>query len=226
MGERHYDTNYDMFNERVNTLKCPEEIIQFMHNYLDNDISPDNEKILRDHLHSCKDCETYFHQLKKAIALVQSTSHIQAPNSFTVNVMAKLPKEKKKVGIQRWMHNHPVLTAASIFILLMTGSLFSTWEKNHEFSVSKQPNLVIQNNTVIVPKGEIVKGDLVVRNGELRIEGEVHGDVTVINGEQYVASAGRVTGDIEEVNALFEWIWFHLKDTATDVFSVFEEEGR
>lgn len=205
-------------------MKCPEEIIQLMHNYLDEDISPQDEKVLRDHLQSCIDCETYFNQLKKAIALVQSTSHIQAPVNFTANVMAKLPKEKRKVGFQRWMKHHPLLVAASVFILLMTGSMFSSWDKNHEFSVSKQPNLVIQNNTVIVPEGEVVKGDVVVRNGELRIEGEVQGDVTIINGEQYLASAGHVTGDIEEVNAVFEWIWYHIKNTAADLFSVNDGE--
>jgi anti-sigma factor RsiW len=116
------------------------------------------------------------------------------------------------------------MAAASIFIILMTGSLFSTWEENHEFSVSKQPKLVVQNNTVIVPEGEIVKGDIVVRNGKIRVEGEVQGDVTVINGEQYVASAGHVTGDIEEVNEAFEWIWYKIKTVFADLFVVINSE--
>ena len=201
-------------------MKCPKEINEYMHEYLDDDISIDNEKVLHTHLQTCMDCTTYFQELKRVLALVQNTSDIKAPENFTANVLGKLPKGRKKVGFQRWMQNNPLLTAASIFILLMTGSLFSSWGKDHEFSVSKQPNLVIQNNIVIVPKGEIVKGDIVVRNGVLRIEGEVQGDVTVINGEQYVASAGRVTGDIEEVNAVFEWIWYKIKNTAVDLFFV------
>ena len=225
MGARHYDTNYDMFDERVITLKCPEEISRYMHEYLDDDISADNEKTLRSHLQSCKDCATYFHELRRSIALVQSTSHIKAPETFTMNVMKKLPKEKKQVGIQRWMKQHPIVLAAAIFLFFMAGSLFSTWEEDHEFTVSKQPNLIIQNNTVIVPEGEVVKGDIVVRNGELRVEGEVQGDVTVINGEQYVASAGRVTGDIEEVNVIFEWIWYKIKTTAEDLFVVISSEN-
>ena len=51
---------------------------------------------------------------------------------------------------------------------------------------------------MIIPEGEVVKGDVTVRNGKLIIEGEVDGNVTVINGEKYMASAGKVTGDIEE----------------------------
>jgi anti-sigma factor RsiW len=207
----------------VNTLKCDEKIVELMHEYLDEEIDPENEMILRDHLKSCKDCETLFNEYKRTIAVVKGTSRMQAPPNFTANVMASLPKEKKKVGMQRWLRNHPLIAAASLFIVLMTGSLISTWNQDREFSVSKQENLVVENGTVIVPEGEVVKGDVIVRNGELRIEGEVQGDVTVINGEQYLASAGNVTGQIEEVNEVFDWIWYHMKRTAFEVIDIFND---
>src|SRR5690606_30118172 len=169
--------------KRVRTLKCPAEYILYMHEYLDEEISAEHEEELRAHIQSCQECSNYFHELKKTIALVQSTSHIQAPSDFTANVMAKLPKEKRKVGVQRWFRHHPILTAASLFIVLMMGSLFSTWNQDQHVSVSKQPNLVVQNDTVIVPEGEVVKGDVIVKNGKLKIEGQVDGNVTVINGK-------------------------------------------
>jgi anti-sigma factor RsiW len=194
-----------------------------MHEYLDEEIDPTNEMILREHLKGCKECETLFNEFKKTIAVVKGTSRMQAPPDFTAKVMASLPKEKKKVGMQRWLRNHPLIAAASLFLVLMTGSVFSTWNQEREFSVSKQENLVVQNNTVIVPEGEVVKGDVIVRNGELKIEGEVQGDVTVINGEKYLASAGHVTGQIEEVNEVFDWIWYHMKKTAYDVIDIFNE---
>lgn len=203
-------------------MKCPAEIILYMHEYLDEEISAEHERELREHLQNCEDCQTYFHELKKTIALVQSTSHIQAPANFTQNVMAKLPKEKRKVSIQRWFRQNPLLTAASLFLVLMMGSLFSTWDQDQQFSVSKQPNLVVQNDTVIVPEGEVVKGDVVVKNGTLKIEGKVDGNVTVINGEKYMASAGKVTGEIKEVNAIFEWMWYHIKKTSKEVVNVFD----
>lgn len=202
---------------------CPEQIIELMHEYLDEEIEPEKERILREHLQSCKECEEIFNELKKTIAFVESLSHMQAPADFTANVLARLPKEKKKVSMQRWLRNHPMLAAASVFIILMVGSLFSTWSQDREFSVSKQENLVVKNNTVIVPKGETVKGDVVVRNGKLKIEGEVQGDVTVINGEKYLASAGHVTGQIEEVNEVFDWIWYHMKKTAQEVIDIFDQ---
>ena len=214
-----------MFNERVKNLKCPEEVIHYMHELLDEEISPDKEKVLQEHLQSCSDCNSYFKQIKKAVSLLQSSAAIQAPENFTANVMAKLPTTKKKNSFKRWMTHHPFFTAASLFFLLMTGGLISTWQKDHEFSVSNQANLIVANNQVIVPEGETVKGDIIVRDGDLRIEGEVQGDVTVINGEHYVASAGHVTGEIEEVNKMFDWLWYHIKDTTKDVISLFNNEG-
>lgn len=206
-------------------MNCSENnIAELMHNYLDDDISEEEEKLLRKHLHTCDTCMQLFHELKKSIALVQSTSHISAPSDFTLKVMQNLPKEKRTVGYRRWFKEHPMLTAASLFLVLMAGSLFSVWNENEQFSVSKQPNLIVENNTVIVPEGETVAGDVVVKNGKIVIEGAVDGDVTVINGENYMASAGNVTGEIKEVNQMFEWLWYHIKKVGTDALHIFDNE--
>jgi anti-sigma factor RsiW len=196
---------------------CPEEMIDYMHDYLDGDITSDNEQKLKSHLQQCGDCQHHFHELKKAIAFVQSTSHISAPDDFTNRVMDRLPKEKKKVGMQRWLRHHPLLTAAALFIFFMTGSLFANWNDHQDFSFTKNEDLVVQNHTVVVPEGKVVKGDLTVRNGDVKIEGKVTGDVTVINGNQYLASAGTVTGEIKEIDAAFEWIWYQIKSGAKDL---------
>ncbi|WP_028392657.1 anti-sigma factor family protein [Bacillus cihuensis] len=201
-------------------MKCPDEVYEYMHNYLDEEISAEDEESLRKHLQDCEECRTYFHEMKKAVALVQSTSHIKAPDNFTERVKASLPKEKKNISAKRWMRNHPLLTAASLFIILMAGSLFSTWNQDETFSVSKQNNLVVDNETVIVPAGEVVNGDVVVKNGDIRIEGEVKGNVTVINGKQYMASAGNVTGQIYVIDQMFEWLWFNIKDTGEALFQL------
>ncbi len=206
---------------------CPDHIIELMHQYLDEEIDSEGEQILREHLQGCNECQAIFNELKKTVAFVKSISTMQAPANFTSNVLANLPKEKKKILVARLLKNHPFLSAASLFVVLMMGSLFSTWNQDREFSVSKQKNLVVKNNTVIVPKGEVVKGDVVVRNGKLKIEGEIKGDVTVIHGEKYLASAGHVTGEIDEVNEVFDWIWYHMKRSAKEAAGFFEhQEGQ
>src|SRR5690606_4002907 len=128
-----------------------------------------------------------FYELKKSIALVQSLTHIQAPKNFTNKVMANLPREKKKVGIKRWFNRHPIFVAAAVFTILMTASLFSSWNQGNDFTVTKHESIIIENNTAVVPEGTTIKGDIVVKNGDIRIEGVVEGNVTVVNGQQYLA---------------------------------------
>jgi anti-sigma factor RsiW len=199
---------------------CPKKFVQYMHNYLDNDLADDKLKELRQHLDNCEGCRLHFLELKKTVALVQSASHIHAPAGFTERVLFSLPKERKVVGVQRWFRHHPFFTAASIFILLMAGGFLSIWEQEDDhFAFSKQADLQVENHTVIVPAGETIEGDVVVKNGDIRIEGEVNGNVTVINGEKYMASAGKVTGEIEEIDEMFEWMWFEIKTTSAKMFS-------
>lgn len=93
---------------------------------------------------------------------------------------------------------------------------------DQHFSVTKQPNLVVDGQTVIVPEGEVVKGDIVVKNGDLVVEGEVDGNVTVING-QYMASSAVVSGKIEEIDEVFEWLWYTIKNSVKTAMT-FEEK--
>lgn len=202
--------------------KCPDEIIEYMHNYLDDDLSTEEEHKLRSHLQKCENCREHFHELKRTIALVQSTSHIHAPVHFTDAVMSKLPKQSKRIQIKSWFRNHPFLSAASLFIILMLGSIISSWNKENDFSVTMHPGIIIENDTAIIPEGTVIDGDVVVKNGNIRIEGKVNGDVTTINGEKYLASAGEVTGNINEVNEIFEWLWFHIKDLWKGVVKLFK----
>lgn len=203
---------------------CPEEIVLFMQEYVDGDLSRENELVLKEHLQKCPACQTHFQELKRTIAYIKSTSHIKASSGFTNSVMARLPKEKNSAGVKRWLRHHPMLAAASLFLLLMAGSVFSLWNDDQKFSVTKQPDLVVENGTVIVPEGKVVEGDITVKNGNLRIEGEVKGNVTIINGEKYLASAGNVTGSIEEINEIFEWIWYQMKAGSKKIVNLFEEE--
>lgn len=210
-------------------MKCQEEMVLFMHEYLDEYISPEDEKVLKKHLIECKSCQLLFQELEKTNTLLQSSAVIHAPNDFTAKVMEQLPKQKKKINLQRWFTLHPVLTAASLFLILMMGSIVTSWSSGKELSVSKQSNLIVQKDTVIVPEDEIIKGDVVVKNGNLKIEGKVEGNVTVINGsiidpDHLLASAGNVTGNIEEVDQIFEWMWFHIKSFFSNRMQLFKTD--
>ncbi|WP_313894181.1 anti-sigma factor [Psychrobacillus sp.] len=203
---------------------CPERIVHFMHDYLDGGISREHELELKSHLQSCTDCQKHMHELSEVVAFVKGAAHIEAPSNFTKAVMARLPKEKSHAGVSRWLRRHPIVTAAALFFLLMSGALFSNFNEQQQFSFTKQANVVVEGETVIIPAGQVVEGNLVVKNGDVRIEGELKGNLTIINGSKYMASTAVVAGKTEEINEVFDWLWFTIKDGAKEIMSLFEKE--
>ncbi|UOR10566.1 anti-sigma factor family protein [Halobacillus amylolyticus] len=211
-------------------MNCNKEAVALMHKYLDGDLVKEEERRLRDHLQACPSCQNHFHELKRSITLVKNAGPVTAPSNFTASVMSSLPKEKKRRNYVRWLQRHPMITAAAVFFILMFSGIFSAWNQDHQVTVSKQDDLVIRNNTVIVPDGVTVDGDLVVRNGDLKVDGKINGDITLINGD-IVTDTGigditngkkyqaYVSGEIHEVNQVFEWMWYHMKKFTTDLFS-------
>lgn len=202
---------------------CPQQIIEYMHDYLDGDISREHERELKQHLQGCEDCKQHMHQLSDVVAFVKSAAHVEAPSGFETAVMSRLPRPKHRAGIQKWLRRHPMLAAAAMFFLLMGASIWGSYSNDQQFSVTKQPNLIVEGQTVIVPEGEIVKGDIEVRNGDILVEGEVEGNITVINGK-YMASTAVVSGQIEEIDQAFEWLWYKMKSTAKDIVTFSGEE--
>ncbi|GAE93144.1 anti-sigma-W factor RsiW [Gracilibacillus boraciitolerans JCM 21714] len=202
-------------------MKCNKEMIDLMHHYLDGDISKDSEYKLRSHLQTCEACQKHFQELNRTVALVTANIEIKPSPTFTSNVMAKLPKEKKRMTAKRWMKFHPLLTAAAIFFVLMFSGMFSAWNQDQQLSYPpKGQNLIVENDTVIVPKDVVIENNLEIKNGNVKIEGEVLGDIIVINGDHLSASAGKVTGEIKEVDQIFSWMWYKLKDLVQSVFSL------
>lgn len=210
-------------------MKCNPEAVQLMHKYLDGELTKIEEMQLKMHLEDCEVCQQHFHELKRTITLIQSAEHLEAPANFTTNVMKNLPTEKKRIRYLRWFKMHPMLTAAAIFFVLMFTGVLSSWDQGNELVVSKQDNLVIEGDTVIVPKGEIVEGDLLVKNGNLIIYGTVDGNVTLVNGKLIegnpldgsglMASVGEVNGEFETINQIFDWVWYKTKNFARNLFS-------
>ncbi|HET7658128.1 MAG TPA: anti-sigma factor, partial [Bacillales bacterium] len=141
------------------------------------------------------------------------------------NVLKRLPKENQSSKARRWFYQHPLMTAAALFLIFMTGYLFSLWEGPQQVSVVGKGHVKQGDHMVIVPKGEVIQGNLIVHNSDVKIEGKVHGDVTVINGRKYLASAGQVTGHVRVVDAVLEWIWYQIKHLFTGLIGSYKITG-
>lgn len=57
---------------------------------------------------------------------------------------------------------------------------------------------------IVVAAGETIEGNLVVVQGDARIEGTVHGDVVVVDGTLELLDGGRITGDVRLADAELE----------------------
>ncbi|MDF2557406.1 MAG: anti-sigma factor [Bacillales bacterium] len=189
---------------------CSEVFVEKMHDYLDGDITHQEHEELFEHMKKCTCCEEYFSVLSESITFLEGPEVLEAPDNFTKKVMNNLPN-KNKSKFKDWVRKYPSVLAAAIFILMMGSALTTYVTEPNQLSYTKNSQLKVANNTVIVPKGVTINEDIIVENGDLKIEGKVNGNITVINGKEYLASVGEVTGDIEEVNEFFNWIWYRIK---------------
>ena len=64
-----------------------------------------------------------------------------------------------------------------------------------------------------VPEGHTVKGDLVVQRGKLKVEGDVTGNLIVIDGTLNLASTAHISGQVTQVDEAVSWIWYKLENS-------------
>ena len=57
---------------------CPEQIVHYMHAYLDGDISRDDERELKQHLDSCGQCKEIMNGLTESITFIGSATPVEA----------------------------------------------------------------------------------------------------------------------------------------------------
>ncbi|AIQ65686.1 Anti-sigma-W factor RsiW [compost metagenome] len=196
--------------------------VSMMHDYLDDDLPQQQQRDLKEHLLSCTDCRAKFKELEQTDMLLFSLMHQPpaASDDLIGRIMGALPSSKKERRFIAWVKRHPALTAASVFLLVMLMSSLTVWNQDNGQLVVKGNDLdqvVIQGDTVIVPSGKKVSGNLTVENGKTQVYGEVNGDVTVIDGSLYQASTAHISGQVKSIDQALSWIWYKVTNMFTDV---------
>jgi len=197
--------------------------IMWMHDYLDGDLSLADTTELKAHLQQCTACQDRYQQLDhtEAAAYRVFTAHSaaaqydsEASKDLTNRIMAQLPskKSKQRAGIVKYIYRYPGITAVAIFLLVMFGSFFMSWQENTELIVAGQDlnQLVIEGDTVIVPEGAHLTGNLTIENGKAIVRGEVDGNVTVIDGTLNLASTGYIAGQSKTIDQALDWFWYKV----------------
>ncbi|NGZ77803.1 zf-HC2 domain-containing protein [Saccharibacillus alkalitolerans] len=203
-------------------MNC-KQAVSFMHEYLDGDLPSEQARELQSHLDACPDCRAAFRRLEETemmlFAANRKTESVSVSDDMTDRIMSFLPQPKKHNPAWNWIRRHPALTAAAAFLLIMLGTSISFWNADTQLVVkgSDLGSVQVAGNTVIVPEGTTVSGDLTVERGKLEIYGEVKGDVTVIDGSSYQASTAHVAGQLKDINQAFDWVWYKLGNIFSEV---------
>lgn len=194
-------------------MKCS-DALPLMHEYLDGELEGAEAAKLKEHLLSCPSCNRLFKQMEQTEASVRFMPKASVPAGLTARIMSRIPMEKRRSGWFTWVKTHPALSVASVFVLVMLTSFLSLWNEDQDMVV-KGANLdqvFIQGDTVIVPQGHTLQGDLVVKRGKVQVEGNVEGDITVIDGSYNLASTAYISGHITMVDETLEWVWYKMNE--------------
>ncbi|UUZ82092.1 polymer-forming cytoskeletal protein [Paenibacillus sp. P26] len=93
------------------------------------------------------------------------------------------------------------------------------WDEDQDLLVKGQDlqSVVIQGHTVLVPEGKTVAGDLTVEKGQVQVDGEVKGNVTVIDGSVNMASTAKISGQVKQIDEAFSWLWYKMNIWVSEV---------
>lgn len=192
-----------------------------MHDYLDDDLSKEQQLELKTHLLSCVDCRMQFKELERTDMLMFSLTHhaTSAPFELTQRIMSAIPQQKRQQLWVKWVKRHPAITAAAIFLLVMLFSTVSFWDQDGQLIVKGNDldQVVIEGDTVTVPAGRSIAGNLTVENGKMQIFGDVKGNLTVIDGSLYQASTAHISGQVKRIDQAVDWIWYKISNIFSDV---------
>mgnify|MGYP001266222891 CR=1 FL=1 len=195
--------------------------VSMMHDYLDDDLPGQQQRELKEHLLSCTDCRVKFKELEQTDMLMFSLMHHNpvASEDLVDRIMNAIPKSKKERGFVTWIKRHPALTAASLFLVVMLMSTVTLGNSDRQLVVrgSDLDQVVIKGDTVIVPSGKVISGNLTVENGKTQVFGEVNGNVTVIDGSLYQASTAHISGQVKSIDQAVSWIWYKVTNMFSEV---------
>ena len=84
--------------------------------YGDKDLSPEERKLIEEHLRVCRECQAEWESLRWAISLTREIPRVPAPRSFVVRA-ADLEKVRAPVGL--YVARAFTALAAALFIILI-----------------------------------------------------------------------------------------------------------
>ena len=194
-------------------MNC-KEALPIMHEYFDGLLDGEGAAALRRHLAECPACAARFRAYERTEALMRSLRRPETPPGLTASILAALPPETRRRSWFRWIRRHPAAAVTAAFLIVMLGSFLSIWDQDSRVTVSGDDldGIIVEGDKVIVPEGTRLDGNLTVRNAEVRVDGELAGNLTIIDGSVAYASAAHISGRVTKVDRALDYIWLKIEE--------------
>lgn len=201
---------------------------RLMHEYFDGDLAQKDAAVLKAHLRECAGCRERLQSYERTEACLHMAFAVPGSGDasydaaqLTNRILRGLPGHSRRFAWVKWLRHHPGVTAAALFGIVMLASFAAAWNQDNELVVRGHDlsEIVIEGNVVVVPEGARVEGDLVIENGRAVVNGEILGNLTVIDGTVNMASTAKVLGEAREINQAIDRIWYKLRSTVSNLAS-------
>lgn len=95
------------------------EYLEKISEYSDGELTPSEEKVIKNHLSICPKCSDFYQELQVLHTTIQEgVNDIFVPNDLGERVLRAVEKERKKIRIQNWITS---------IVLALLGSLVLTF---------------------------------------------------------------------------------------------------
>lgn len=156
-------------------MDCREHEKRF-EKYFDREISALEYKALRSHLGRCSRCREAFLDHLLTMDFLSAMPSEEPSEQLAARIMSNIPAAKRTVEWRRWATG---IAACVLLALSLTVVDRMTSRNDVEATLSSVGGKIpfsSDNGRVILPRGTVLKGDMVVK-GDLIIIGKVYGKV-------------------------------------------------
>lgn len=189
------------------TVTC-KEVERLLDKYIDGEITVSEYQMFRTHLRECERCRESWMALERTVRQLKTLDDVKPSDSFMPKLMAALPASSRRVLPRKW--KGWVLKAAAAIIIITLIGLGSSYSGYTAMvtvdSKRDEEKTVPAREVTVLPENSVVEGDLTVVNGDVYIAGKVMGDVLAVDGHaEQVASI-----EVKEQNWLQRFIEYFI----------------
>ncbi|TSJ64937.1 hypothetical protein FPQ13_08275 [Allobacillus salarius] len=210
----------DNRKEVSDEMACTHGYQEKIHQYIDQEMSYNEELSLKNHLMNCDFCLQHFRELKDVEKQLKNSPAVSQPSTFKQDIIDRLPIESKSTKFVKTIKEHPLITACAVFLVMLMTSAFIEFQSDQDVYVSSYEGIQVEGNRVIVPEGKVIHGDLTIENAIVEIKGHVNGNVTLVNSELAQAN-NNISGEIVQVNRFLKWAAIRFSRQVSDFFQQF-----